>query len=174
MNLNNNIIYFIFSDGSIHSGSSGPAGSTNRPHSRCTPTPQPTPQQLRPGSSLSQVQLRPGSALSTHSSLVTSTAGGLYGTVTAGQYGLNHPAAAGHHQPIYGSLRGRPVSAVNLPVQQHMTAAAGVTVQPQMTAAGGGVTSSNSSCECPMCYHSIKNPCTECGCPSSSMSKVID
>lgn len=27
-------------------------------------------------------------------------------------------------------------------------------------------------CECPMCYHSIKNPCASCGCPSSSVSKA--
>ena len=24
------------------------------------------------------------------------------------------------------------------------------------------------SCECPMCYHSVSNPCLECGCPSRS------
>ncbi len=69
------------------------------------------------------------------------------------------------------------MSAVNLPVQPQHTMTAAVSMlsgQQQKTAAGGGgVTTSNSSCcECPMCYHSIKNPCAECGCPTSSMSKV--
>jgi hypothetical protein len=27
------------------------------------------------------------------------------------------------------------------------------------------------SCECPMCYHSIRNPCGECGCPSNTVPK---
>jgi len=36
--------------------------------------------------------------------------------------------------------------------------------------------SNNNSCECPMCYHSVKNPCNDCGCPSktSSMSLKVN
>jgi len=26
------------------------------------------------------------------------------------------------------------------------------------------------SCDCPMCYHSVKNPCNDCGCPSRTSS----
>jgi len=26
-------------------------------------------------------------------------------------------------------------------------------------------------CECPMCYHSVKNPCASCGCPTSQRSQ---
>ena len=29
-------------------------------------------------------------------------------------------------------------------------------------------TGSGKTCECPMCYHSVNNPCKECGCPSRS------
>merc|ERR1712130_450172 len=29
------------------------------------------------------------------------------------------------------------------------------------------VTQSEVSCECPMCYHSVHNPCETCGCPST-------
>eukprot|EP00090_Calanus_glacialis_P047494 TRINITY_DN989_c0_g1_i1.p1 TRINITY_DN989_c0_g1~~TRINITY_DN989_c0_g1_i1.p1 ORF type:complete len:1577 (+),score=288.14 TRINITY_DN989_c0_g1_i1:339-5069(+) len=36
--------------------------------------------------------------------------------------------------------------------------------------------SNNKSCDCPMCYHSVKNPCNDCGCPSrtSSMSLKVN
>jgi len=33
--------------------------------------------------------------------------------------------------------------------------------------------STSKSCECPMCYHSVKNPCSDCGCPSRSSSMSL-
>jgi len=30
--------------------------------------------------------------------------------------------------------------------------------------------SNHKSCDCPMCYHSVKNPCNDCGCPSRTSS----
>ena len=35
------------------------------------------------------------------------------------------------------------------------------------------VSSSVATCECPMCYHSVHNPCTTCGCPTR-VSHVTD
>lgn len=36
------------------------------------------------------------------------------------------------------------------------------------------VSNSNSkSCECPMCYHSVKNPCNDCGCPSRTSTSSL-
>jgi len=32
--------------------------------------------------------------------------------------------------------------------------------------------SSQLCCDCPMCYHSVKNPCAECGCPSRSQGSL--
>jgi hypothetical protein len=32
--------------------------------------------------------------------------------------------------------------------------------------------SNHKSCDCPMCYHSVKNPCAECGCPTRSQGSL--
>ena len=37
-----------------------------------------------------------------------------------------------------------------------------------VTSDTGTVGTASKTCECPMCYHGVSNPCPECGCPSRS------
>ena len=77
----------------------------------------------------------------------------------------------------YGySVNGRSPQPPALAVQQYSNPPHPLHSQPigsnsSSSSTGQASQLARKSCECPMCYHSIRNPCAQCGCPSNTVPK---